>query len=506
MASNPGYSHSEVKTGIFLTFCLALFIAMLFIWGNLSRYWRGQQTINVVFASVTSLRPDAPVRYNGVHVGRVKNIVILHLNEPDLKRLPPLKESDIDKLPLTDKERKDFKELWKTDPLKFAGEVGKRLDKRTMIELTLEVMNENDVKRFRVDDDIRINTTLMGDTSIEIISGVGEFVSENKLVLGRSGDFFTNLARSVEQVKEILSSVSDVVGIDERESVRHALRRLDTITAQVDKIVNIAVERLPRTWDRVDYLANSAQTNFDKIGDAVEQVQPEVRQTLRAATDAVKDLQQRVGALADTARDAVTDVRTDIKPVFADLKTIAEKSRDDVPALVKNAKDLTARFQTSAAKLDKVLNTGSDMLRETYPDIRRLVLALRYGAENFEEGTNLLKRKPWLIYNPAKEDPAVANAQRAIRDLEIATKRFAELSTELEAVKRNLAKTPGEKLERINFIIQELNVLGDTLKYAGDATRRDVLPAFERKKGAFIPVAEEPDPLLTKKKPDADLR
>src|SRR5436190_5888179 len=100
MAANVGYSHSEVKTGIFLTFCLILFVAMLFIWGDLSRYWRGRQLISVVFASVTSLRPDAPVRYNGVEVGRVKEIGILHLKDNDIQRLPkPFKRADIEKFP-----------------------------------------------------------------------------------------------------------------------------------------------------------------------------------------------------------------------------------------------------------------------------------------------------------------------------------------------------------------------------------------------------------------------
>jgi len=148
--------------------------------------------------------------------------------------------------------------------------------------------------------------------------------------------------------------------------------------------------------------------------------------------------------------------------------------------------------------LDKVLASGDRILQESYPDVRRLVLALRLGAENFEEGTNLLKRKPWLIYNPAKEDPTVVNAQKNARDLEVATRRFAELSTELQAVRRNMDRTPKEKLERIDYIIQELNVLSETLKYAGDATRRDILPMYERKKGALIPVAEELDPTLKK--------
>ncbi|HLX62028.1 MAG TPA: MlaD family protein [Planctomycetota bacterium] len=502
--ANSGYAHSEVKAGCFITLCIALLVGMMFMYSDWSRRYKGSQEISVAFASVTALRPNAPVRYNGVEVGRVKEIRILHLKEGDLKRLPSLTAGELDKLPLTDTERKQLRAM---PAAAFSSELEKILLKRTMINLILEVINEHDTKRFREDDDIRINTTLMGDTSVEIASGSGEPLAENRMVLGRSGDFFTNLARSVEQVKEILSSVSDVVGKDERESVRKALRRFDTITERLEKIVTVVDDRLPKTWDRVDKLADGAQSNFTRIGDAVVGVEPDVKKTLHAATDAVTDLRDRVGKLADEAKDAVREIKNDVKPVFQDLTYITSKSKDDVPAMVKNARDLAARFQGSAGELDKVLAAGERMIQESYPDVRRLVLALRLGAENFEEGTNLLKRKPWLIYNPAKEDPTVVAAQKNARDLEIATKRFNELSTELQAVRRNMDRTPKEKLDRIDYIVQELNILAETLKYAGDATRRDVLTPFERKKGGLVPAIEEIDPelqKLQKKRPETE--
>ena len=70
-------------------------------------------------------------------------------------------------------------------------------------------------------------------------------------------------------------------------------------------------------------------------------------------------------------------------------------------------------------------------------------------------------------------------------------------AADAEAAARPL--TQKEKLDRIDYIIQELNVLSETLKYAGDATRRESLPVFERKKNGFIPTMEEIDPVLKKK-------
>ncbi|MCY3023679.1 MAG: MlaD family protein [Planctomycetota bacterium] len=514
MSNGTGYSNAEVKAGVFLTICLAMFVAMLFIYGKVARVWRGRQEISVVFTSVTSLRPDAPVRYNGVEVGRVKETSILHLNDAGIARLPPFAVKDLENLPLTEHEQKVLRNPALTPPNDFQDEVARKLQQRTMILLKLEVMQEGDVGRYRVDDEVHISTTLMGDTFVEIASGSGEALNpkDPRLMLGRSGDFFSNLAKSVEQVKEILASVSDLVGPDERDSVRKALRRFDSITDRIEKIVTLADTRLPTTWNKVDDLADNAKSNITRIGDTVTGIQPQITRTLATADEAVKDVQGRVGTLADEAKATVVEVRGQLKPIFGDVQHITSKTKDDLPALIKNAKDLAVRLQESAGKLDTVLVTGNRLLNESYPDLRRLVLAFRLGAENFEEATNLLKRKPWLIYNPAKESETYTNAQKMARDLEVATKRFAELSSELQAIQRNLQQAPPadgavspatkDQMERINFIIQELNVLSDMLKFAGDVTRKEVLAPIERKKTGFIPVVEEFDPTLGRKKSD----
>jgi ABC-type transporter Mla subunit MlaD len=496
VAGSTVYSNAEVKAGVFLTICLALFVAMLFIYGKVARVWRGREEIDVVFTSVTSLRPDAPVRYNGVEVGRVKDIRILHLDDPNIHRLPPFKAGDLDNLPLTEKEQKLLRSPQLTPPEQFQEAVVEKLKNRTMIELKLEVLQEGDKNRYHDDDTVNISTTLMGDTSVEITSGSGApfDAKQKRLMLGHSGDFFSNLAKSVEQVKEILGSVSDVVGQDERESVRKALRRFDSITERIEKIVKLADDRLPVTWNKVDDLTDSAKSNLDKIGNTVAEIQPDVKKTLTTADDAVKDLEKRIGTLADTARDAVVEIKGDVKPIFADLQHITSKSKEDFPELVKNAKDLAGRLQISAGKVDAVLSTGERLLNESYPDLRRLIVALRMGAENFEEGSDLLKRRPWLILKAAPEDTALNTAQKTASDLERATRRFQELSNELQALRRSMDQAPKEKLERIDFVLRELGILSDTLKFAGDISKREVLPPFERKATSFVEKVEEFDP------------
>ena len=509
MAKGSGYSSSEVKAGIFLTFCLALFVAMLFVYGKAARIWRGRQELTVVFTSVTSLRPDAPVRFNGVEVGRVKTIDPLNLDADTLGRLPRISYRDLDDLPLREEEKTKLKKLAVIPPqakpeeiarieAAFDREVREHLAERTMIKLVLEVLNPREkdaaLRRYRVDDQVRISTTLLGDTSVEISSGSrNEYLdpAQPLLILGHSGDFFSNLGKSIEQVKEILANVNDVVGSQERESVRQALRRFDTITDKIESIVKEANKRLPVTWDKVDLLADSAKKDLDAIGETVTGLQPQISKTLTTADEAVKDLQKKLGDLSEEARQAVVDIKGQVKPILEDVQYITGHSKEDFPQLVKNAKDLAARLKLSADKLDVVLSTGDRLLQESYPDMRRLILSLRMGAENFQEATDKIKRKPWLVINKPEKESEFDKAQDTARRLEIATKRFLELNTELQAVRRGMPAAPNKtQLEKLDFLIQELNILSDVLKDSGDLAKKMVLPDFVRKKGAFVAAPE----------------
>jgi ABC-type transporter Mla subunit MlaD len=436
------------------------------------------------------------VRFNGVEVGRVKSITIISLDEKNRARLPQIRPQDLDNLPLTDAHRAELRRF-KPLPPNADGAARAKWDEefqaaalqyaadRNMIELTLEVLSPKEkeaVRRYRADDQIRITTTLLGDTSVEVSSGSSqEAPPPDKVILGISGSFFDNLSNSVEKVRDILQNVNEVVGAQERESVRKALRRFDAITQKIENIVEFADKRLPATWDKVDGLADAAQKDLTSVTETITGLKPQLTRTLETAEAAVKDLQGKLGGLADEAKGAVVEVKGQLKPILEDVYYITDHSKEDIPLLVKNSKDLALRLKTSADKLDGVLNTTDRLLGESYPDLRRLILSLRMTGENAVEATDLIKRKPWLLMNAAK-DGSFDQAQTSTQKLETAMKRFRELSAELMAVRRNLPAQPNKaQLERLDFLVQELNILCDVLEYSGDAARRQIAEPFPRK-------------------------
>lgn len=593
------YTRAEIKAGVMLTIALIIFIVMLFTYGRFSRLWQGRLELKVLFTSVSQLRPEAPVRFNGVEVGRVKDTIISRLDDEELNLVRPpgerlFTERDLDNLPLQEFERLELKNLARrlreqtifpvpqakatvhkrgtlpatsVTPLalskppgtpaeteagkaapagaakdengkkatgeKAAGEAGPKKEKknsaggtlkrtltpdeaarkldracrdkvrgRTMIMLVLEVRGDQEQSNYHMDDQVRINTTLLGDTSVEIVSGHGKILTPDSqcLILGVSGDFFSNLARSVEQVKEILGSVSEVIGPRERQSIRRALRRFDPITKNIEEVTVLINKRLPKTWDKLDGLADQAHGDLETVGRTVRDLTPSLRQTLADADAAVLDLRKRIGALADSTGEAVGDLKTRLRPVLNNVRILTDRTKDDVPVLVRNVGDLAKRLQTSADKLDTVLAGTGRLVAESYPDLRRLVVSLRMTAENAEEATALLKRRPWLIYNVPKEPKDFEKARELAVKLGKATSRFKELVVQLQALRRTLPEKGNKTaLDRTDFLIRELSILTDALEYAGDRTRKlgKILPPFNRKR--FFENPENYDPIQAEK-------
>ena len=69
--------HDEVWAGGFVALALALLFVMVFSIGNCRQVLRGRQELTVLFSHVTGLRPNSPVNYAGVEIGRVRGMTIV---------------------------------------------------------------------------------------------------------------------------------------------------------------------------------------------------------------------------------------------------------------------------------------------------------------------------------------------------------------------------------------------------------------------------------------------
>jgi len=383
MAAPHSYSHAEVKAGVFLAFCVALFLGMLLVYGRVSRFWRGRQDLHVALSSVAGLRPDAAVRYNGVEVGRVKNMRIIHVDNAQSRRLVPLTRTDLDHLPLALEVRKRLRLLPDTE---FDAATKEALRDRTLIELTLEVLQEGQYRRYLSDDNVVLSTTMLGDTCIDVISGPGHGrplgPNEDILMLGVSGDFFARLSRSMDEVKEVLASVSDVVGGPERAAFKRATGRLDGILNLMNSMSDKANDRLPKTSTRYAEAGQASSRAYEAARDAVKDAKERGTRVGDLAAAANKDLNDRLKALQDEASSAKKETTEQWKAISAGVQSATDAAKPHFDELKENLRGLSRQVTGVSEKLRSIQDVGGQLMDQSTSDVSGFGQNLRKAAQN----------------------------------------------------------------------------------------------------------------------------
>jgi len=486
----PRYSSVEVKVGLFAAFCMALFVAMLVLYGRAVPLWRGHQEILVVFDNAGSLRLDAPVRYNGVEVGRVKAMRILHLDEEAIARLPELNKRNLDNLPLRPESLK--RELRGVSDDDFPARCREALKNRTMIQLCLDVLQEGDVKRYRLDDQVRIVTTILGDTAVEIISGSGavNVAGSQGMLLGTSGDFFSNLAKSMGEVKEILGSVTDVVGAPERSSFTRAQARLGPITERLDHVADFANHRVDATLKRLDEVKERVRTTLDDASAFPDKVRAQAQLTSDNLKGGFSSVQDRITEVQAEFRAASDEIAAGTKPVREDVAGVVKKAEpefDDMRDKLHRVYDLMGGL---SHRVDGARNTAGWFYAESEPDLERLGQALGNSLVNLshvDQAAN--ENKDLMLSNRDAGEYEYNTALDIYRRLTFATRRFREAGTELQDSAALLAaRSPLEAPAVSAQVAATLGRLAATREPL-DAQQQTVealmLPPYQRKKSAW---------------------
>lgn len=490
MSVSARYSSSEVWVGVFAAFCVALFVAMLVLYGRMVPLWREHQEILVVFDNAGALRLDAPVRYNGVEVGRVKAMRILHLDDESIASLPELSKRHLDNLPLRPESvRRELRSVSDTD---FPAKCREALRNRTMIQLCLDVLQEGDVKRYRLDDQVRIVTTILGDTAVEIISGSGarNVAGSKGMLLGTSGDFFSNLAKSMGEVKEILGSVTDVVGAPERSSFAVAQARMGPITERLDHVASLANRRTDATLKRLDAVKESVKKNLDETSAFPDKVRLQAQKTADDLKSGLSSVQDRISEVQAEFKAATEEVSAGVKPIREDVSSVTKKAQpefDDMRDRLRRVYDLMGGL---SYKVEDARNTAGWFYAESQPDVGRLKEALGNSLVNLphvEQAAN--ENKDLMISNHDVGEYEYNTALDIYRRLTFATRRFREAGTELQDTAALFAarfplEAPALR-EQAASTVSRLAATRRPLEAQQQAVETLMLPPYQRKKGAW---------------------
>ncbi len=477
------YTKAEAIVGAMIAFCAGLFLLMLLLYGNISRFWRGRKEITVVFTQVTALRPDSPVRLNGYEVGRVKTIQILRLEPFEIARIKPaVKPNNLRSLPLTSEELQQIRTLPEE---KRVEEALKRIENRTMIRLTLEVLEEDDPERYRVDDIVEIKTTLMGDVSVEISSGFGKPLTGREVLLGRPGDLLGNLAQGVEDVRDLLAELRDVIGPHEKNLIRETIANIRETSLDIKRVSTEMLALLKDARVRLNELSGQAQADLETVGREVSGVGAKARETLGEVDKTLASLRRDVSRGIGEAEMAVREYRelaeAANRDVVQELGAIVRENRRDLRETMSGLSKLQADLRESSGHLTDTISTLRSLLNENRPDVNRMLSNLRRASENLEEATYRIMLKPWeLLKSPTGADQDAANLAATARRVELASRALLDLAERIRAVKDAGEAGPGNYAERMEQLVREIETIRERIEAKSPPTAKET---FERKAG-----------------------
>lgn len=489
------YTSIEVKMGFFLTFSLALFVAMLFMFGRVDPFWRDRQEIFVVFENVGGLTVDAPVRYNGLEIGRVKWMRVVHLDDATLERLPKLTKRDLDNLPL--RPATLIRELRDAGEADFDTLCRERLKNRTMIELCLELLQEGDFNRFHADDQARIVSTVFGDTAVEIISGSGEPMAakSNRLMLGTAGDFFSNLSKSMGEVKDILSNVTDVVGIEERKSFERAQGRLHHIDEKMEDFKRTAERRWKATLTNADNFNKDSKTTFNNMEKSLQDLRPLATERMDGIRSHLKSLQEHISTRREEAEKSIEEISNASKTLRTDFRGIIDQSRPNFEEMKRNVRGVYDKMGGLSYRVDDIRDTSGQLYEQSGDDLERFKAAAKKALTNFNYARIVAEEnKDLMISNADAGEHQYNTALSIYRHICAADKRIRDASAWTEDIARMAAQESPDDSEiqaRADSVIKGLFEVRRPLDKVVDRIEEKMLPAFDRKKAGWKP---EPAP------------
>jgi ABC-type transporter Mla subunit MlaD len=447
----------EIKAGLFLAFCLGLFVAMLFLYGKATRRWRGRETLHAAFTHVRNLRGGAQVLYNGLEVGRVRSMALVVLDAGTLKAFAPFGEQSLERLPLTDEEKETLRGVAAGQ---LDAEIRRCLLGRSMVLLKLDVLGEGDQKRYREDDQVRVTTTLMGESAVEIISGSGPPLQrgELRLFLGSSGDMYGSLAKSMSQMRDILASVTEIIGGGEEASMGKRASNFDQFTARLETLAGNIEEKLPRTWDTIEARLAQGQERSAAYARRVAEVKPDWTKTLDDAQDEVRKFREEAQAATDSGRERLAQTKADLRKELDSVAAQVRAQKEPLPSHLRAAREWTGSVVGQVETIDREMTHFDRQLTQGMESVREALQGLRAVADGMEEKLWYLAHHPWAFVDPPRGLAGLA------LDVEWRTalmrRHYAELRGELAGAQKGFQPRDASdqaRANRIAEILQEMD-------------------------------------------------
>ncbi len=479
-------SNAILYAGLFLAFSFALLTGLYFVFGKLGKTWRGVAEIKVLFAKARSLKPGAPVLYDGMEVGRVKDVSILHVGTGLLNAMPPITKRDLHNLPISERDRETFARM---NDSEVDAAVKSSINGRMMVLAVFDVLIDRDEKRLHDDDAYFIATSKMGDSRVEIVTGKGKPIAPKPgmVVLGVDADLISDIGKNLEQIEDILFSIANIIGGDVgKAAVQDQLRNFEGFTANIEKQTESMVRRVPEVWDEIDLRIDQSEKNMNEITDKILAIFPKIDAAVAKAGDAIESMHGTLGKSANDAVEILHRYRQLAKDQVARWKSLSAEYHDKTPARMKELRKTAEAALEAVAKLDEVLTRVELELKLSTEHARSSFSAQSDDAMSVQELAWNFKKSPGYFSSKYTKEQ-LAQRHQAWR-FDMARKQYIELRRELAVIQGNMGAADPADRERARSIEEKLSE-SDTFF---NVNRTDFVPGEMPKVMIGTPVEIEP--------------
>lgn len=254
------YRRSEIRAGIFILAAFAVLVVMVFAVSDIQSLFKRKRDVRAVFTFSEGIEKNAPVRYSGMKIGKVKRVRVA----PELG----------DKIELTLSIYRDV--ILKEDSkatIKSLGLVGgKYIDIST---------GSPKAKPMPPDAVIQGEETLkledLTRAGLEVVAKLRNIANNLNRVLG-SADVARSLTATVKNIEEITSNLKTMTS--SKEEVAAGLKNLPEMLKKLEESAN----NLKMITEKADKLIGENKKNIDATLENVR----EMTKNLKETTEEVK--------------------------------------------------------------------------------------------------------------------------------------------------------------------------------------------------------------------------
>jgi len=344
-----------------------------------------------------------------------------------------------------------------------------------MIVLVLEI-SRGDEFSFRQDDVVRLATTVMGDSTVEISPGSGKALPEDQALLGDGSNLFTQLSASMREIRTLLSRVAGIIGEEERVNIQATLANVKKASEDLSLAAGRVRGLVKDSEKPVKAAIADLRTGMGEARAAIAEVRKtvtEVKPKVVTALDSGKKMMESGRKAAESADKLMAEARPKLLAVLQETATAA--------------KSATAALRET----EKLLGSTGEALDENRPAVRRAMNDLREAGRNLKEMSARLKRQPWLLLKKPRGTQDIILLESAARSLAEAGADLAVSMQYLEKISADPARAARVGGKRAEDLIREIRALGEELSGRRDQIQTKIKELERKGGGRYLKKARE---------------